>query len=158
MAKPQKAAKTNIRTFSYFYLISALLLVTSNILFHPYIKVRLIGISQPDAIGSALRYALIAIPLIIFFRLRRLKKDAFITAISYHIFFMTNSLLAFLSTLTKNPSLNPIIEIAARSESDNLRIRILEQSVPKRLFIFTLSLIVGIVIIRYLCRNASYFK
>lgn len=158
MAKPQKAAKASIRTFSYFYLVNASLLFISSIIFYPYIKVRLIGIAQPDAVADTLRYLLIAIPLIIFIRLRRIKKDALITAISYHIFFITNSLLALLSTLTKNPSLNPIIEIAARSESDSLRIRILEQSVPKRLFIFTLSLIIGIVIIRYLCKNASYFK
>lgn len=81
-----------MRILCYVYLVNAILFLFSIALFHSQIFV--LGIQLSSLFSWMVRVLLIALPLYLFFQLKRLNKAAWLAAVIYHVFFFLNDLTA----------------------------------------------------------------
>ena len=98
-----------VRLLSSIYLINAILYILSLLLF--YNRILVVGQEVNKVIAWVVRLALIAVPIYLFFRLKYLKKDAWVLAIYFHLFFIINNSLAILE---QSGFLNSLIRITGQ--------------------------------------------
>lgn len=136
----KQATPWGIRLLCYVYLANALLYLISLVLF--YNRIFILGQEANRIISWAIRLIFIFIPLYLYYRLGRLKKDAWFLAIYFHIFFVINNSLAFLEYKGYAYSLVHIAGAYAPLTYS-----------PKQLFALALNTLVNIFILGYLFKK-----
>lgn len=90
----RKFAPLGIKVLSYIYLVNTILFLLSESVF--YSRVIILG-KEANALMSFLaRAGFTLIPLYLYLRLKRLKKDAWFLAVAFHGFFLFNNGIGFL--------------------------------------------------------------
>jgi len=140
----KKDPPLGIKLLSYIYLVNAVLYSMSLVLF--YNRILIFGQEANKVISWLIRLALVFIPVYLYIGLRRLKRNAWLLAVYYHIFFFINNGLAFAEY---NGYLHPLVNITGFY-------RYIIYS-PSQIFILTLNSIVNLFILGYLLKNRVYF-
>lgn len=140
----RKDVPLGIRLIRYIYLVNVILYILSLVIFLN--RIFILGRQANKGESLVIRLALICMPLYLYFRLRNLKKDAWVLAIYFHIFFLINNSLGFLEF---GGYVHSLIRISGVYSSIVYS--------PTRLFVLALNTIVNLFILGYLFRKRAYF-
>jgi hypothetical protein len=92
--KTKQSAPLGVKLICYIYLIEVVLYMLSLAFFLN--RIVILGREANVWLSGAVRLVYVFIPFYLFFRLKRLKKDAWILAVCFQVFFLLNNSLALL--------------------------------------------------------------
>ena len=133
-----------VKLISYIYLVNALLLFLSQVLFLN--RILILGQEASAWVAMSVRIALFVVPVYLYFRLRRLKKEAWVIAIGFHIFFILNNSLGFLEV---NDIVNSLVKISGVNSYT------IASSYDEVILVF--NVLVNFLMLGYLLNRKSYF-
>lgn len=133
-----------VNLICYVYLLNTIFYILSLILF--YNRIFILGQEASKGISLIVKLMFILIPTYLFFRLKRLKKDAWFLSIYFHIYFIINNSLVFLE---ESGYAHPFVRIAGLYSS-------LTYSISAKL-VLSLNIVINLLILAYLLERKNYF-
>ncbi|MCM8795387.1 MAG: hypothetical protein NC928_01665 [Candidatus Omnitrophica bacterium] len=140
----KKDLPPGVKLISYIYLVNLILYFLSLILF--YQRILILGKELGIWFTWIIRLIFIFIPLYLYFRLRRLKKDAWFLAVYFHTFFLANNAL---SLFEYYGYLHPLVKVTGIYTSSSYSLL--------QTFILFLNTLFNLLILGYLIRIKRYF-
>jgi hypothetical protein len=126
------------------YIVNTVLFILSLVLFNSRILV--FGNETGEALSSFVRFMLVFVPVYLYFRMSKLKKDSLFLAIGFHAFFLVNTASSYLEYMGYFYS---IIHITGLYGSDLLS--------STQMLVSSLSAIVNLIILGYLYKRRDIF-
>jgi hypothetical protein len=140
----ERKAPGGIEVLTYIYAVNLCFYLLSLVLF--YNNILIAGHGADGILSNLTRFILIAIPVYLFFRLRRLKVDAWFLAVYFHLFFLLNSCLLFLENMGFTHAFIRIVGIYSPSGYS-----------PAQVFALALGTQLNLVIFIYLLKVRRFF-
>ena len=134
-----------IKLICLVYIANTALFVISLILF--YSRILIFGNEAGAGFSYVIKFFFIFVPLFLYFRLPQLRKDAWVVAILFHIFFLVNNASNYLEYMGYSYS---IVHITGLYGSEIYS--------PAQALIFTLSAIINLLILGYLYKRRHIFQ
>ena len=104
----KKNLPLGVSILRYFYLVNAVLLIISSIIFSKYLNVVVCGKITPVVVGNLIRIFLIIMPLYLAIGFSLLQKTSLYAAVTYQIFFILNGILTTIYLATNENFLCPL--------------------------------------------------
>lgn len=155
--KHKKDLPFGILLLCIFYIINALLFISTTLLFLGYIDVIIFGKIMANVPVVFVRFLLTIFPVYLAFGLYYLRKEAWFLTIFYHLFFIINGVLTISYLLSEKTRLRPIFEIAIKSEYKIQRIHDLFGITIHLYLVQTLGVAISLFIIIYLSTKRKIF-
>jgi len=153
--KRTQALPSGIEILRYFYLLTVFLSSLHLSFFYKYTNILWFDHAIPESAANCIIFALILLPLLLYFGFKRPSLPFWYLAFLYHIFFTINSFLGAAFSLGHNLPLRPIIRIIGKDSGSAA----FSNATSLRLFtVFNLNLFLGAIILWYLWRKRGYFR